>query len=240
MPCILFLTGQVVAESYKKPDKILRVISEVNEAISVSNGRRNVLATVLDTLSETFKVECCWVQRVNPTSQKLVLASQRGFTPAMKWELNTSDAGQHFNNLVSRYGHKVVVHHLSNQQKIDLKSFRMARLRSLVAVPITTYRIGGILGMASPKKKQFGQDTAALLAVIAGMIGTALEKAELYERASSNGHNGNGSQQSELKKSASRPHPESRINPEVARLPEIRDRASRDDAIRNLKTRLNK
>lgn len=227
-----------MAESYKKPDKILRVISEVNEAISVSNGHRNVLTTVLDSLSEAFKVECCWVQRVNPTSQKLVLASQRGFTPAMKWELNTSDAGQYFNNLVSRYGHKIVVHHLSRQNEVDLKSFRMARLRSLVAVPITTYRIGGILGMASHKKKQFGQDTAELLAVIAGMIGTALEKAELYERASSNGHNGNGSKQGDLKKSVPLPHPESRINPEVARLPGIRARASSDDTVRDLKARL--
>jgi GAF domain-containing protein len=238
MPCILFLTGPAVAESFKKPDKILRVISEVNEAISVSNGHRNVLTTVLDTLSEAFKVECCWVQRVNPASQKLVLASQRGFTPAMKWELNTSGAGQYFNNLVSRYGHKVVVHHLSRQHDIDLKSFRMARLRSLVAVPITTYRIGGILGMASRKKKRFGQDTAELLAVVAGMIGTALEKAELYERASSNGHNGNGAEQKDLKNSVPLPHPQSRGNPEVTRFPVKNDGTPRDGAARNLKARL--
>jgi len=224
-----------VAESFKSPEKILRVISEVNEAISVSNGRRNVLTTTLDTLSEAFEVECCWVQRIDPTTQKLVLASHRGFTRMMQWELNSSDAGQYFNNLVSKYGHKIVVHHLSRQNKVDLKSFRMARLRSLVAVPITTYRIDGVLGMASRKKKQFGQDAAKVLAVVAGMIGTALEKAELYERASSNGQK--ESAEKDIKESIRPSRPESRGNPGVTRFSAKRNRASADDTLVDNKAR---
>jgi GAF domain-containing protein len=172
-----------VSDSFKKPDKIFRIISEINEAISLSNGNHNVLGTALDALAENFKVKCCWVQLFRPDDQKLVLAAQRGFTGAMRWELGTSAAAQEFGNLVAVYGHKIVVPHLSRQAEVDLKSFRMARLRSLVAVPMTTYRTSGVLGIASGREKRFGQDAAELLTVIAGMLGTALEKAELYERA---------------------------------------------------------
>jgi len=172
-----------VSDSFKKPDKIFRIISEINEAISLSNGNHNVLGTALDALAENFKVRCCWVQLFRPQDQRLVLAAQRGFTGAMRWELGTSAAAQDLGNRVAVYGHKIVVPHLSRQDAIDLKSFRMARLRSLVAVPMTTYRTSGVLGIASAREKRFGQDAAELLTVIAGMLGTALEKAELYERA---------------------------------------------------------
>jgi len=171
-----------VAESFKKPDKIFRIISEVNEAISLSNGNHSVLTTALDALAEVLKVNCCWVQVIRPEDQRLVLAAQRGFTGAMRWEMGTSPTAQDLGNLIALYGHKIVVPHLSRQDAVDLKSFRMARLRSLVAVPMTTYRTSGVLGIASAREKRFGQDAAELLTVIAGMLGTALEKAELYER----------------------------------------------------------
>ncbi len=174
-----------MVESYKKPEKILRIISEVNEAISLSNGHRNVLATVLDTLSEVFNADCCWVQLVSPADQRFILGAHRGFTGVMEWEISSSESAQDLGNLVARFGHKIVISHLSHQDTVDLKSFRMARLRSLVAVPITTYRTSGLLGIASHKKKQFGQDCADLLAVTAGMIGAALDKANLYGQANS-------------------------------------------------------
>jgi GAF domain-containing protein len=171
-----------VSESFKKPDKILKIIREVNEAISLSNGNQNVLTTALDALTEVLKVKCCWVQLIRPQDQRLVLAAQRGFTGAMRWEISTSPTAQELGNRIAVYGHKIVVPHLSRQNAVDLKSFRMARLRSLVAVPMTTYRTSGVLGIASAREKRFGQDAAELLTVIAGMLGTALEKAELYER----------------------------------------------------------
>jgi GAF domain-containing protein len=215
--------GLIVADSHKKPETILRIISEVNEAISVSNGHRNVLTTILDAISEQFRVPCCWVQRINPADQRLYLASHRGFTRTMIWELDSSDSGWHLNDLVSRYGHKVVIPNLSDQSEINLKSFCMAGYRSLVTVPITTYRISGILGMASRREKQFGQDTAQLLAVVAGMAGTALEKAELLERASHNGRNDRETAQKELRRSTPLPSQQSPNNPEAARLPSERE-----------------
>jgi GAF domain-containing protein len=174
-----------MVESYKKPEKILRIISEVNEAISLTNGHRKILVTVLDTLSEVFNVDCCWVQLVSPVDQRFVLGAHRGFTGVMEWEISSSESAQDLGNLVARLGHKVVISHLSRQDTVDLKSFRMARLRSLVAVPIRTYRTSGLLGIASHMKKQFGQDCADLLAVTASMIGAALDKANLYGQADS-------------------------------------------------------
>ncbi len=162
---------------------MLKIISEINEAISLTNGNNSVLTAALDALAESLKVSCCWVQLIRPEDQRLVLAAQRGFTGAMRWEIGTSAAAQDLGNRVAVYGHKIVVPHLSRQDAVDLKSFRMARLRSLVAVPMTTYRTSGVLGIASAREKRFGRDAAELLAVIAGMLGTALEKADLYERA---------------------------------------------------------
>jgi cytoskeletal protein RodZ len=46
-----------------------------------------------------------------------------------------------------------------------------------------TYRVHGVLGIASRHKKRLRKETADLAMVIAGLIGTALNKADLYRES---------------------------------------------------------
>jgi hypothetical protein len=50
-----------------------------------------------------------------------------------------------------------------------------------LAVPLLTYRVHGVLGVASRDKKRLRKETPDLAMVIAGLIGTALNKAGLSQ-----------------------------------------------------------
>lgn len=160
----------------------LPIISEVNETLALSNERRQLLEMVLDTLLEVLEVDCCWVQLLDLESCELQLAAHRGFTPDMEREIGSSGLKPSLTNQVSGLGYKIVIPDLSNDKDHGLASFVKAKLRSLVAVPLMTYHTQGVMGIASRDTEQFHTETAELLKVIASLVGTALDKADLYQR----------------------------------------------------------
>lgn len=89
------------------------------------------------------------------------------------------DLDHDFSEQIIGLGHKVVIPDLNNDGLYGLSSFRNAGFRWLVAVPLMTYRVHGILGIASRNRKTFQKETAELIMVIAGLIGNALSKANL-------------------------------------------------------------
>jgi len=171
-----------MAGNYKKPEDIFFIISAVSEVLSVSNEPQQLRDMVLDTLLEVLKIDCCWVQSLNLESRKLWLAAHRGFTPDMEREIGSMDLGQNFGNQVAGLGHKIVIPDLSQDTEYGLTSFSKAGLRSLVAVPIRTYRTQGVMGIASRAKRQFPAEMSELLTVIASLVGVALDKADLFQR----------------------------------------------------------
>jgi signal transduction protein with GAF and PtsI domain len=134
----------------------------------------------LDTLAQVLGIECCWVQTVNATKRSLHLAAERGFTSEMRREIAALDIGHNIGRQVVGLGNGVIVPDLSRDGRYGLKSFRAAGYKWLVAAPLMTYRVHGVLGIASRYKKRLRKETADLTTVIAGLIGTALNKAELY------------------------------------------------------------
>ena len=171
-----------MAGDYKKPEKIFFILSAVSEVLSMSNEPQQLLDMTLDTLFEVLKIDCCWVQLLSLESRKLWLAAYRGFTPEMKHEIGSMHLGQSFGNQVAGLGHKIVIPDLSRDSERGLSSFSKAGFRSLVAVPMRTYRVQGVLGIAFRTKKRFLTQVTELLTVIASLIGVALDKANLYQR----------------------------------------------------------
>lgn len=167
---------------YNKTDKIFSIISEVNEVLSVSNEPQQLLDMILDTLFEVLKIDCCWVQLFSLESRKLWLAAYRGFTPDMKREIGSTDLEHSFAHQVAGLGHKISISDLSRDREYGLSSLSKTGLRSLVVVPLATYRIQGLMGIASLSKTRFPAEVSKLLMVIAGLVGTALSKADLYQR----------------------------------------------------------
>lgn len=137
----------------------------------------------LDTIAQSFKVECCWVQTVGSKKRPPQLAARRGFTQEMQAEIASMDLRHSFNKQIIGTGQKIVIPDLSSDGKYGLASFRNAGYRWLVAVPLLTYRVHGVLGMASRDKKRLHKETAELTMVIASLIGAALNRAILSRPA---------------------------------------------------------
>ena len=163
-----------------KTKSAFTAIREINEILSLTNEPGKLANTALDTLTQVLKVDCCWIQTISDRKNKeLRLAAARGFTDEIRREINSMDLNHDFSEQIIGLGHKVVIPDLHNDGLYGLASFGNAGYRWLVAVPIMTYRVHGILGMASHNKKTLQKDTADLIMVIAGLIGNALSKAYL-------------------------------------------------------------
>jgi transcriptional regulator with GAF, ATPase, and Fis domain len=137
----------------------------------------------LDTLAQVLDIECCWVQTIDARQRSLDLAAERGFTSAMQAEMSGMDMAHVFTKQVVGLGDEIVIPNLSQDGRYGLASFRAAGYKWLVAAPLMTYRVHGVLGIASRRKKILRKDTAELVLVIAGLIGNALNKAGLSRQA---------------------------------------------------------
>jgi signal transduction protein with GAF and PtsI domain len=137
----------------------------------------------LDTLAQVLEVECCWVQTINARKRSLHLAVERGFNSEMRREMSAMDMGRHFSQQVVGLGNGIVIPDLSRDGRYGLPSFQAAGYKWLVAVPLMTYRVHGVLGIASRYKKRLHKETADLVMVIAGLIGTALNIAGLAQKS---------------------------------------------------------
>ena len=163
-----------------KTKSAFSAIREINEILSLTNEPAKLANTALDTLSQVLDVDCCWIQTISDRkNREIKLAAERGFNEEIRREITSMDLDHDFSEQIIGLGHKVVIPDLNNDGLYGLSSFRNAGFRWLVAVPLMTYRVHGILGIASRNRKTFQKETAELIMVIAGLIGNALSKANL-------------------------------------------------------------
>jgi transcriptional regulator with GAF, ATPase, and Fis domain len=179
---IIGVAISAMSDDYRNTNQVLSIISEVNEVLALSNQPQNLLDMVLDALLELLKIDCCWVQLYQAESHSLQLGACRGFTQDMKQEIDSMDFEHSLAHQVAALGYQVSISDLSRNGKYGLSSFSEAGLRSVVAVPLMTYRIQGVMGIASLSKKRFSTGAGKLLITIAGLVSTALSKAYLYQR----------------------------------------------------------
>jgi hypothetical protein len=138
----------------------------------------------LDTLTQVLGVDCCWIQTISDRKhKKLHLEAERGFSPEIEQEISTMDLSHKFSEQIIGLGHQVILPDLSHDGLYGIPSFRNTGYRWLVAVPLMTYRVHGILGTASRNRKLFKKETAELIMTIAGIIAASLSKANLARHA---------------------------------------------------------
>lgn len=162
---------------------ILAIISEVSETLSLTSNPRHILGTTLDTISGIFKADCCWVQLAEAGDGDLSLVVSLGFTADMERELNLIDRGHRFSREIVGLGHRIVIPSLNRDGKYNIPIFEKSGFRSLLAVPIITYRSHGILGMAFRTRTKFSKDLVQLFDVIAGLMGMSLQKSAFNEQS---------------------------------------------------------
>jgi len=162
--------------------KILFIISEIIEALSLSNKPHQLLDTTLDTLMNTKNIHSCWIQLLLPERNKLQLTAHRNFSKMMTKEINQMNSMNGIDGHVFGLGNSIHISDLANDTKFGLISFKEAGLLSVVMVPLRTYHTRGILGVASCVRDVFDKDFVDVLLLIGNLICAALDKADLYQR----------------------------------------------------------
>lgn len=162
---------------------ILSIIREIVESLSLTSEPDQLLNMALDTMSRVLDLECCWVQLVSLSSHDLSLSAYRGFTPPMMDGTTALDLTHSLGKEVIGLGNTVIIPDISQDGHYDISLFEKAGFRSLIAVPVITYRVNGMMGAAYRIKQQFTKEYSGLFAAIAGITGMALNKCLLIKHA---------------------------------------------------------
>ncbi len=170
-----------------KTEIIFRTISEIAEALSVTNIPKHLLDMALDTISRVLDVDGCWVQLITPSRNELSLSACCGFTSDMQHKMATMNLDHPLGKEVVGIGNTIIIPDLSRDGHFNLSLFEEAGFRSLIAVPILTYREHGIMGTAYRATKRFSKDDSDLLTAIASVIGMAFNKCVLLEQTNCSG-----------------------------------------------------
>jgi GAF domain-containing protein len=150
--------------------------------LSLKNEPEQLLDIALDAISKVFEADCCWIQFINPDNE-LSLAAFQDFTALLQEKMGRMDLRHPFGKEIAGTGNSIVIPDLSRDGRFDISLFEQEGFRSLVAVPIITYRVHGIMGAAFRARKRFTEDDSGLLSAIAGMIGMAYHKCLLLKTA---------------------------------------------------------
>ena len=144
--------------------------------LSLTNIPERLLDAALDTLSRALGTNCGWVQVITPGSDKLVLSAHQGFTPHIQDKMAAMNLDHPFAKEVIGIGTSVTIPDLSQNGNIDMSMFIEAGFVALIAVPIITYRIQGIMGVVYRTRKRFTKDDTDLVTAVASIMGLALNK----------------------------------------------------------------
>jgi hypothetical protein len=172
--------GQRVIKMRKK--RILSIINEIVEALSLSNKTRQLSDAALDSLMNIKNIHSCWIQLLLPEKNKLKLTAYRNFSKKMTGELNLLNSMNGIDSYVFGLGNNVSISNLPNDTRFGLSSFKEAGLFSVAVVPLRTYHTRGILGVASRVRDYFDKDFIDVLLLIGNLVCAALDKADLYQR----------------------------------------------------------
>jgi hypothetical protein len=164
-----------------RKDRIFFVINEINEALSLSNHHKQILNLVLNVLTRVMGVDASWVHLADTGTRQEVLTTSRGLTIAQNEALLAPALRSVLEDRIGT-GDLMIIPDLSRDEKLSASTFVAAGFGSLVAVPLLTTRMKGILGTMWRVTKSFDADYGFLLLIIGSLVGSALERADIYEQ----------------------------------------------------------
>jgi transcriptional regulator with GAF, ATPase, and Fis domain len=154
---------------------IFSIIGETTEALSLTSDPSKLLDIALDSVSRLLGADCCWIQFVTP-DKELTLTASQNLPALLQKKLGKMSSTHPFAREISGMGNPVVLPYLNQDGRFDIAAFEDEGYHSLLAVPIMTYHVLGIMGAAFRHEKFFTNDDTGLLATIAGIIGMVYHK----------------------------------------------------------------
>ncbi len=144
--------------------------------LSLTHVPERFLDSALDTLSRALGTNCCWVQVIAPGSNKLILSAHQGFTPYIQEKMAAMDLNHPLAKEIIGAGTSVTIPDLSQDGHLGMSMFAESGFVALIAVPIITYRVNGIMGVVYRTRKRFTKDDSDLITAVASIIGIAINE----------------------------------------------------------------
>ena len=172
-------------EALKQRNRELELISQAFLAINSSLELDRVLATILETIRSLFGVVGSSIWLIDPETEEVVCRQAAGFqrNVVKGWRL---EPGEGIAGWVSSYGESVIL----PDTREDMRHFRQVgdkmkvELRSIISVPMRVKgEVIGALQVVDKKVGRFSNAHGVLLESLADTSATAIENAQLFERA---------------------------------------------------------
>jgi len=172
-------------EALKQRNRELELISQAFLAINSSLELDRVLATILEAIRNLFGVVGSSIWLIDPETNEVVCRQAAGFqrNVVKGWRLAS---GEGIAGWVSSYGESVIL----PDTREDMRHFRQVadkmkvELRSIISVPMRVKgEVIGALQVVDKKVGRFNASHGVLLESLADASATAIENAQLFERA---------------------------------------------------------
>ena len=172
-------------EAFKQRNQELELISQAFLAINSSLELDRVLSTILEAIRKLFGVVGSSIWLIDVETGEVVCRQAAGFqrNVVKGWRLSP---GEGIAGWVSSYGRSVIL----PDTREDMRHFKKVadkmkvELRSIISVPMRVKgEVIGSLQVVDKKVDRFSQAHGVLLESLADASATAIENAQLFERA---------------------------------------------------------
>ncbi len=179
---IAVLNARLYAESQRQA-RVMTALAESAAIITGSLNLENVLARIMDQISQALRVEAVTLALIDPQSNELVVHAATGSAKdrllKVRFQVGTGIAGW-----VAQEGRGVVVDDVHSDSRFDPQNDeRTGFTTKAIACAPLRYRgeVIGILEAINPQNKVFDQDALLVLTGIGSLAGTAVRNAQLFE-----------------------------------------------------------
>lgn len=155
------------------------ILSQISETISYNWDLEQILASIIDIVSDYTKSDSCFIYLID--TDKIVLKASQNPHKAALGKI-TMKIGEGITGWVAEHNRKVVINSKAYEDK-RFKFFNMLpedKFEAFVSIPIIFKdKVVGVINVQHIRKKNYDKDKIAFLEIIAKQVGGAIENARL-------------------------------------------------------------
>jgi hypothetical protein len=167
-------------ERLMKSQKLISIMKEVTEILSLSGEPQHICDSMLDTFIKFIPVDACWIQLLSFTGHRLEVVSHRALTKTNLKDLSSLQLGSKIDGQSLDSGGSIIISDLTQHSYEDFSSFLESGFCSLVLVSLRTNHIfQGFLGFGFRVPTRIDKDFIALASVIGNLIWIMVDRSKI-------------------------------------------------------------
>lgn len=167
---------------------IYRSLFEISRSLGESLDLKDVLRRLLKEVDAVFRTDISSVRLLNPGTNMLVVRVSGADSEEVSEEEIEIGLDEGFIGAVARSGQPFITRDISRDPRYAVFPRARKKVASAIAAPISIAgRTIGVVTCASSSRRRFRAEDLDLLEAAAGLAGTAIERADLYQQMLSRG-----------------------------------------------------